>query len=491
MARLNSTLAARIAIFVLIAHLLLLPVLFFGLMRVVEHVLTDQFLEQVRGYARVVADEFEIGDALDSPERTRALLDSAILRGEGVYAEIVRPDGTITSALGQPGLARPSHQNLRYAEDEDGAYFLRLPIEHAGRQADLWLGFDERPTRAQIEDTRRAILWALAAYFALTMLLAVVAARRLARPLIELRERSRRVAAGEAVVQLTASTGLSEVAELGADLERMRLELVGVTERLRGEIVAREQLDAAQRALQAQLLRRQRLETVGTLAGGMAHEFNNALVPIILYTELLLAEAAPDSQTRADLESVLVAARRARDIVNKVLAFSRRPEPSRLEPVALEAVVEEAVKLFRALAAPNIEVRRESAPGTPAVRADAGLLVQLVMNLCTNAYQAMRPAGGVLTIGAYPWQSGAELVISDTGSGMDADTLERIFEPFFTTRGVGEGTGLGLAVAHGIASSFGATIAVESALGQGSTFRVQFPSLAAQPAPEAAVEEAS
>ncbi|MBS0376393.1 MAG: hypothetical protein JSR73_17570 [Proteobacteria bacterium] len=480
MARLNSTLAQRIALMVLLAHLALLPALFFGLMRIVEHVLGDQFLSQVRGYSRVVADEFELGDALDSPERTRALLDSAILRGEGVYAEIVTAGGSVASALGQPGLTRPSHQDLTFGADDDGAYFMRLPIEHGGRQAELWLGFDEKPTLNQIADARSEVLWVLAGYFAIAMLLSVLAGRRLARPLIELRDRSRRVAAGEQVVHLTATTGLREVAELSADLERMREQLVGVNDRLRGEIAAREQLDAARRTLQAQLRRRQRLETVGTLAGGMAHEFNNALVPIILYSELLLADAASDSPARADLEAVLSAARRARDIVNKVLAFSRRTEPSRLAPVALDGVVDEAINLFRALASPNIEVRRFDAPDTPPVLADAGLLAQLVMNLCTNAYQAMRPDGGVLTIGARPWHDGAELVVSDTGRGMDAATLERIFEPFFTTRGVGEGTGLGLAVAHGIAAGFGATIAVESAVGQGSTFRVQFPPLAVQ-----------
>ena len=484
MARLTSTLAARIALVMLAAHGVLLPALFFSLMHGVERALADQFIAQVRGFSRVVADEFELGDALDSADRSRALLDSAILRGDGVYAELRGAGMNIRSTLGPTGVDRPKHQNLDMdiGQGGDEVYFLMLPLEHAGRQAELWLGFDEAPTMGQIAEARARILTALGGYFALTMTLGFLVGYWLSRPLIELKQRSRRVASGDYALTLGAHSSLREVAELGADLERMRSELVGVSERLRYEIAAKEAVESERRALEVQLRRRHRLETVGTLAGGVAHEFNNALVPIILYTEILLLDAPRSGPQREQLEGVLSAARRARDIVRKVLTFSRTMDAGQLVPVRLDGTVDEALTLFRALAPPNIEVRRELADDVPDVLADPGLLSQLVMNLCTNAYQAMRGAGGVLTIGvrlAEPTPDDAgpvvELFVRDTGHGMDSATLERIFEPFFTTREVGSGTGLGLAVAHGIATSFGATILVESAPGGGSTFRVRFP----------------
>ena len=485
MARLNSTLASRIALVMLAAHAVLLPVLFYGLTHVVERGLSDEFIAQVRGFSRVVADDFELGDTLDSADRARALLDSAILRGDGVYAELRGVGLDIRSTLGPPGVARPKRQDFDFGQGRDDTYFLMLPIDRAGRQAELWLGFDEKPTKALITEVRERILIALTAYLALTMALSLMVGRWLSQPLTELQRRSRLVASGDYAVTLVARTSLREVAELGLDLERMRSELVGIGERLRREIEAKEAIEAERRTLEEQLRRKHRLETVGTLAGGVAHEFNNALVPIILYAESLLLDAAEGGPEYEQLEGILSAARRARDIVRQVLTFSRSFSASRLESVRLEAVAEETIRLFAALAPPNIRVERELATGTPLVQGDSGSITQLVMNLCTNAYQAMQPAGGVLTVGTRSVEAVAdagggqrramvELFVRDTGHGMDAATIERIFEPFFTTREVGSGTGLGLAVAHGIATHLGASILVESTPGRGTTFRVRF-----------------
>jgi signal transduction histidine kinase len=146
-------------------------------------------------------------------------------------------------------------------------------------------------------------------------------------------------------------------------------------------------------------------------------------------------------------------------------------------------VVSEGLNLFSALAPPSIEIRTDFADSVPLIQADATLALHLVLNLCTNAYQAMEGVDGVLTIGLrnIETKKGAglqhcvELSVSDTGHGMDPDTVERIFEPFFTTRSVGQGTGLGLAVVHGIVESFGASISVDTKVGEGSVFRVFFP----------------
>ncbi|MGB6355746.1 MAG: ATP-binding protein, partial [Steroidobacteraceae bacterium] len=271
------------------------------------------------------------------------------------------------------------------------------------------------------------------------------------------------------------------------DLEAMRHELVGVNHRLQAKIKEKEISEVRREELQKQLRHRQRLETVGTLASGIAHEINNVLVPIILFTDTALQDLPRSGAPRANLERVLAAARRARDIVKKILTFSRELGDAKLAMIDLREVVAEALHLYSVLAPPTIEIRTEIDDALPLVRADATLATQLLINLCTNAYQAMEGAGGMLTIGlrhqvhtddAGTLRPRVELWVRDTGRGMDSAMVERIFEPFFTTRSVGQGAGLGLSVVHGIVESFGASIAVESKVGVGTTFRIFFPVVA-------------
>jgi signal transduction histidine kinase len=266
----------------------------------------------------------------------------------------------------------------------------------------------------------------------------------------------------------------------------MRQEIVGVGERLQRQMDERA-------ALELRLRQRQKLETVGTLAGGVAHEFNNVLVPILLHTELALEEVANGRPCRDDLECVLDAARRAKRVIDKILAFSRQAGSEEPRPIRLDEPVAAALRLFAVLAPPNVEVRSSLAPDTPLVAADPTLITQAVMNLCTNGWQAMRETGGLLEVNLRALRADeplpsdllagqyVELQVRDTGHGMDEQTRERIFEPFFTTREVGAGTGLGLSVVHGIVTSLGARIHVSSVVGQGTTFQILFPVVAAEP----------
>jgi signal transduction histidine kinase len=259
---------------------------------------------------------------------------------------------------------------------------------------------------------------------------------------------------------------------------------VGENDRLQAKIKEKEISEIQREELQKQLRHRQRLETVGTLAGGIAHEFNNVLVPIILFTEMALQDLPASSVSRSDLERVLTAAQRAKDVVKKILTFSRELGDVKLALVDLRTVIADGLNLFSALAPPSIEICTEIGDAIAPVRADATLAVHLVINLCANAYQAMQGTQGTLIIGLrnHPQLAGetgacVEFWVSDTGHGMDAATAERIFEPFFTTRSVGVGTGLGLSVVHGIVESFGANIVVETEPGKGSTFRIYFPAV--------------
>ena len=270
----------------------------------------------------------------------------------------------------------------------------------------------------------------------------------------------------------------------------MRRELVGVNQRLQGKIKEKEVSETRREELQKQLRHRQRLETVGTLASGIAHEINNVLVPIILFTDTVLHDLTLSSESRVDLERVLAAARRAKDVVKKILTFSRELDDAKLALIDLRGVVTEGLNLFSALAPPSVEIRTDIDDAIPLVKADATLALHLVINLCTNAYQAMEGVEGVLTVGLRYREKGDEVSamqprvefwVSDTGHGMDPVIVERIFEPFFTTRSVGQGTGLGLSVVHGIVDSFGGSIAVETQIGAGTTFRIFFPAVAQSP----------
>ncbi|HEV7611748.1 MAG TPA: ATP-binding protein [Steroidobacteraceae bacterium] len=485
MARLRSRVANLVTAWVLAVHLVLLPALYFGVGYVIRKSHEDLFVQHARTFARILADEFEVGAALESGARTEDLLDLAIIHGESRYAELVEHDHTIRSALGPPDITAPHEPDMRFAHGGDDIYFIVLPIVHAGQNAELRLGFDERPTQARIQLALNRMLLLMTGYLCVAVGIATYLSNRLSRPIRRLQDVSRSIASGDYAQALHVSTGIRELHELAADLEAMRRELVGVNDRLQEKIREKEISETRRDELQKQLRHRQRLETVGTLAGGIAHEFNNVLVPIILFTDTALQDLPAGSASHSDLERVLASARRAKNIVQKILTFSHVLGDTTLAPIDLRTVVTESVVLFSALAPPSIEIRTEIAEHVPLVRADATLAMDLVMNLCTNAYQAMQGTAGILSIGLCVLPSttadgmpGVELRVADTGHGMEQPTVERIFEPFFTTRPVGQGTGLGLSVVHGIVESFGASITVETAPGAGTTFRILFPAIA-------------
>ncbi|MSQ48354.1 MAG: PAS domain S-box protein [Deltaproteobacteria bacterium] len=244
-----------------------------------------------------------------------------------------------------------------------------------------------------------------------------------------------------------------------------------------------------QQQLQAQLLQTQKLEAIGTLAGGIAHDFNNILAAIMGYTELATDDVPSESRTRSNLEEVLTASRRARRLVQQLLTFSRPSHQDR-RPVQLHDIVESTLTLLRASFPKHIDIHFPSPPLIATILADPIQIEQVVMNLCVNAAYAIGEHHGVLGIGieylegerttvpASPRMATPAtycLTVSDSGSGIDAEMLPHIFEPFFTTKPIGQGSGMGLAIVHGIVTSHGGSITVESRPGQGTTFRIYFP----------------
>jgi PAS domain S-box-containing protein len=245
--------------------------------------------------------------------------------------------------------------------------------------------------------------------------------------------------------------------------------------------------------MEEELRQSQKLQSIGTLAGGIAHDLNNLLVPILGLTELTMEDLGKGDRHYRNLGNVIGAAERARRLVEQILAFSRRDMPSR-RPVRLGDIIPEVMPLLRSGVSSSVAIHVEIDPATPEILADATQLHQVLMNLASNAADAMGIKGGSITIRVAPAildaafcqvhtnmtpGPAARLAVSDTGAGMDKETTKRMFEPFFTTKGVGEGTGLGLAVVHGIVSAHGGTIAVDSVLRSGTTFTIYFPAASA------------
>jgi PAS domain S-box-containing protein len=243
------------------------------------------------------------------------------------------------------------------------------------------------------------------------------------------------------------------------------------------------------RQLEQQLRDSQRMDALGTLASGIAHDFNNILTSILGFAQLTQATVAHGSKAAMYLEKLQMSVGRAKGLVQAILTFGRRARQTQ-RPTSLAAITLEALQLLRPSLPANIEIRTRIDENCGAVLADPTQLHQLVMNLCTNAYQAIGDAGGVLEIVVESHDVGVEeahsnpvlatgahvhLRVSDTGAGMDDATRARIFDPFFTTKRPGEGTGLGLAVVHGIVTQLQGTISVTSAPGEGSRFDVLLP----------------
>jgi len=241
--------------------------------------------------------------------------------------------------------------------------------------------------------------------------------------------------------------------------------------------------------LEVQLRHSQKLEALGNLAGGIAHDLNNTLVPILALSKLAMKRFPADSADYQDLDTIARAGMHARDLVKQVLAFSRK-EPTIMHEIDLGAVVHDALKMLRASLPTTIRIV-ESIDAVPPIRADSSQLSQVIMNLVTNAAQAIGEKFGTVTVsvapatetlaagrganGASAKTASVRLTITDTGCGIDAADLDRVFEPFFTTKEVGQGTGLGLAVVHGIVTGHGGRILCRSKRGEGSEFTVLLP----------------
>jgi len=263
------------------------------------------------------------------------------------------------------------------------------------------------------------------------------------------------------------------------------------------DITSRKQAEAERDRLEVQLRQTQRLEAMGTLAGGVAHDFNNILAAILGYGEMAQKESAENTPLRRHIDAAMSAGMRAKSLVERILAFSRSGMGEQV-PVHVQSVVSEVIEIVAGSLPPGVRLEQELASGNAGVMGDPTQLHQVVMNLCANAVQAIKGEGvvtvsvdtaeldtpRVVTTGTLPRGPYVRLRVADTGSGIDPNVIERIFDPFFTTKQVGVGTGLGLSLVHGIVADLGGGIDVNNHPGAGAVFTVYVPWQCSAIAPE-------
>jgi len=255
------------------------------------------------------------------------------------------------------------------------------------------------------------------------------------------------------------------------------------------DITQQKKNEKEKRLVEKQLFHMQKIKTIGTLAGGIAHEFNNTLAPVLGYAAMCLDLIPEADQTYDYVKRIEKSAKRARSLVKKILTYGRRDDCEK-KPIKSDDVVHEAVTLIRSIVPATITIREHIASNPGFILADENQIHQVIVNLCTNGYQAMQENGGVLEVQLANTEIGngndgdppnldpgtyVKITIRDTGTGIPDNIQERIFDPFFTTKEVGKGTGMGLSVVHGIVTRHGGAIAVSSSPGEGSVFTIYLP----------------
>ena len=486
--RLN-TVQGRLVLMVLVIQAVLMPPLFYIVDRSVYHTMTNNFIDDVRLYSQVFVHELSTLTDLGNSETAIDLLDAAMLGGHSSYAALQVGDEIFPSSIMTEADVDLFSEDFAFGDHDDSVYYLSAPVGNAVPMKILRLGFDEGPVEQNMAEIRRTVFYVAIVFIFLTVAAMGFVSASIVGPLKRLQRSSRSISSGEIDVALETNSKLVEIQDLSADLETMRGDLVGMNARLQQEMADRELAEAERRSMEDYIRQGQRLESLGTLAGGVAHEFNNVLLPIMLYAELALEDVPKRTPASVNLKRVLELANRGKGLSRQILTFGRREERTEFRPTNLKDIVEEAVTMIRALLPATIDIRAEIGVDIAKVNCDPSQIKQLVVNLCNNAYQALRKPEDYISISLNEviisdasrnnasLQPGEYVVltVADTGEGMDEDTVRRVFEPFFTTRDVGDGTGLGLSVVHGIVIRHDGDIIIDSEPDKGTRIRVYFP----------------
>jgi len=275
--------------------------------------------------------------------------------------------------------------------------------------------------------------------------------------------------------------------EMGHLYDEREVEFLSTIANTLAGIIMRRYAEKEKQQIEMKLRHTQQLEAIGTLAGGIAHDFNNILSSVIGFTELSLDEVEKDSMIEDNLQEVYTAGKRAKELVGQILAFARQSE-EKLGPIQVDVIVEEALKFIRSSIPTTIEIK-SNINSDSLIMGNQTQVHQIIMNLCTNAAHAMEGDGGVLDVSLEDIEvdrnsiqkldlkqsNYIKIAVTDTGIGIPPHIIDSIYEPYFTTKEPGEGSGMGLAMVHGIVESYGGKIIVDSTLGTGTTFTIYLP----------------
>ncbi len=362
-----------------------------------------------------------------------------------------------------------------------------LPVQAVGGGpvwGHVFAGVSMRPTLRTMARLRWGIVVSALAAILLGWGLTTLFSRRITRPIDRLVEQTRIIAAGDLDHELTGASN-DEIGILYRSFNRMQ---VALKESLAEIAAINATLEERVEERTRQLEQLQRLESLGTLAGGIAHNFNNLLSVVLGYSELLLQRGNLDPGQKKKVEKIRLGALRGAELTEQLLGFSRRGR-GKIEPVDLNAVVGEVAGMLRETLDPKVVLSFAPESGLPTVQADAAQLRQVIMNLLLNSRDALMPAGGMVTVAlkevpppshlarvmAPGTERAVRLSIVDDGCGIESEVLKRVFEPFFTTKEEGKGAGLGLSKVYGIVKNHGGAVALSSEPGRGTTAEIFLP----------------
>ena len=474
--------------------------------------LEKQAIRSIADKARGINDmtAFNVSSTLlfEDKNDMQEILDGVKQDRDLAYLVVLNHNGEVFSAINLETALKADYQLLASSNpitEDRLIYRTRAPVIHKNKIiGNIFLGLFLENLQAQIEKSRGTIALVSSIIFILGVVAVFLTSTVITSPLKKMALTIEEISGGDLSQRVTFSSK-DEVGKLAHSFNLMvenlqaysrKLEELNNTleskvkertEKLQQEINEREQAQEERQKLEEQLRQSQKMESIGTLAGGIAHDFNNILSAIIGYTELTLGILPEESDAKANLQRILAASDRAKELIKHILTFSRKSEKER-KPILLNKVVEEVITLMRSILPTTIEIRRHIPAMENPVLGNKAEIHQVVMNLCTNAGYAMRKKGGVLqidlkeikvengTIGRTNLEPGTyqQLTVSDTGHGMTPEIMERIFEPYFTTKKE-KGTGMGLSVVHGIVKNYGGSITVYSEPGIGTTFHIFLP----------------
>lgn len=437
---------------------------------VVEKGNQDLFLDNSRYITRLLAD-FTEAQNLDKNEiGIISFLDGAILSGRIVFAEIKLPDRTINSSMGDSLNKLVFKEDLGFGEHNDDVYYISLPIIIGEKEvsASLRLGFDENQTQEMIYNSYLNSLMLFGLYALVIPLFVILYGRRLIHPINKLRQVSRKVASGQSDKYLQVKSTFTEIQDLAIDLEEMRSELVA-------QSLAVNQANKTMKEQQEQIIDSKTMVAMGQMAATIAHSIRNPLASISTSAELAI-ELTSNEEVKEIADDITFEVKRVDQWIREFLLFSHPHEVEREKIVEFGRILEETIAGFtRIFEKNNIVYEIISENSSKLIFGDASLLKQMLNSLVSNAIEAMPDTGKIIFSIKNTENGFVELIISDSGKGIDKQSLENIFKPFFSSKQ--NGVGIGLTQVKRIVEDHSGTIDIASKKGQGTTVTLAFPAI--------------